>query len=52
MALGVLENFINYQFSTLFFYVLADIHLIFSTWVCHTKLQFKFEFGFGPLIFH
>ena len=40
------------QFSALFLFVLSDIHLIFSTLLCHTKIQIKFEFGFDPLIFH
>jgi hypothetical protein len=26
--------------------------LIFGTLLCHTKIQLKFEFGSGPLIFH
>jgi hypothetical protein len=34
-----------------FFPLLTDIHLIFSTLLCHTKIQIKFEFGFDPLIF-
>jgi hypothetical protein len=29
-----------------FFSLLTDIHLIFSTMLCHIKLQIKFEFGF------
>jgi hypothetical protein len=32
--------------------VLSDIHLIFGTLLCHTKIQIKFETGFDPLIFH
>jgi hypothetical protein len=32
--------------------MLSDIHLIFDTLFSHTKLLIKFEFGFGPLIFH
>ena len=47
-----LEHFINYQFSALFFSLLADIHLIFGTLLCHTKLQIKIEFGFDRPIFH
>jgi hypothetical protein len=35
-----------------FFSLLTDIHLIFGTLLCHTKIQIKFEFGFDPLIFH
>jgi hypothetical protein len=31
--------------------LLTDIHLIFGTLLCHTKIQLKFEFGFDPLIF-
>jgi hypothetical protein len=42
----------NYQFSALFFALLTDIHLIFGTLICHTKIQIKFEFGFNALIFH
>ena len=33
-------------------FVLSDIHLIFSTLICLTKIQIKFKFGFDPLIFH
>jgi hypothetical protein len=36
----------NYQFSGLFLSLLTDIHLIFGTLFCHTKLQIKFKFGF------
>jgi hypothetical protein len=32
--------------------ILTDIHLMFGTLVCNTKIQVKFEFGFDPLIFH
>jgi hypothetical protein len=32
--------------------VLSDIHLIFGTLLCQTKIQIKLEFGFDPLIFH
>jgi hypothetical protein len=32
--------------------VLIDIHLIFGTLFCHTKLQIKFKFGFYPFEFH
>jgi hypothetical protein len=35
-----------------FFSLLTDIHFIFSTLLCHTKIQIKFEFGSDPLIFH
>jgi hypothetical protein len=35
----------------LVFSLLADIHLIFGTLLCHTKTQIKFEFGSDPLIF-
>jgi hypothetical protein len=33
------------------FSLFTDIHLIFGTLICHTKIQIKFEFGFDPLIF-
>jgi hypothetical protein len=35
-----------------FFSLLTDIHLIFGTLLCQTKIQIKFEFGSDPLIFH
>jgi hypothetical protein len=38
-------------FLIFFFFLPTDIHLIFGTLLCHTKLQIKFEFGFDPLIF-
>jgi hypothetical protein len=41
-------SFPEFFFSSL----LTDIHLIFFTLICHTKIQIKFEFGFDPLIFH
>jgi hypothetical protein len=34
------------------FSLLTDIHLLFGTLLCHTKIQIKFEFVFVPLIFH
>jgi hypothetical protein len=51
MALGQKKT-TNYQFSALFFALLTDIHLIFSTLLCNTKIQIQFKFGFDPLIFH
>ena len=45
------KNFMNYQFSALFSQVLADIHLIFGMWLCHTKIQIKFKFSIGALIY-
>jgi hypothetical protein len=35
-----------------FFSLLTDIHFIFGTLFCNTKLQIKFKFGFNPLEFH
>jgi hypothetical protein len=32
--------------------VLSDIHLIFGTLHCHTKIQIKFDFRFDPSNFH
>ena len=32
--------------------VTADTHFMLGTLLCHTKLQIKLKFGFGPLIFH
>jgi hypothetical protein len=34
--------------GTLVSFMLSDIHLIFGTLLCHTKIQIKFEFGFSP----
>jgi hypothetical protein len=39
------------MFSGLFFSLLTDIHLVFGTLLCHTKIQIEFEFGSDPLIF-
>jgi len=39
------------QFSALFFVVLADIDLIFGIYLNYDKLQIKFEFRSGPMIF-
>jgi hypothetical protein len=52
MALGLRKNITNSQFSALFSFILSDIYLIFSTLLCHTEIQIKFEFGFDSLIFH
>jgi hypothetical protein len=41
-----------YSFPDFFFSLLTDIHLIFGTLLCHTKIQIKIEFGSDPLIFH
>ena len=32
--------------------MLSDIHFIFGTLLCHTKIQIDFEYGLDPLIFH
>jgi hypothetical protein len=45
-----LEGF--YSFLDFFSTLLTDIHLIFGTLLCHTKIQVKFELGSDPLIFH
>jgi hypothetical protein len=42
----------HYQFSAFVFSLFTDIHLIFVTLLCHTKLQIKFKFGFDPLNLH
>jgi hypothetical protein len=52
MAFGLRKNITNYQFCALFLSLLTDIHLIFGTLFCHTKLQIKFKFGFDPSKFH
>jgi hypothetical protein len=45
------RNIPNYQFFAHFFSLLTDIHLIFGTLLCHTRIHIKFEFCFNPLIF-
>jgi hypothetical protein len=56
IALGLrqikIQCITNCQFSALFFSLFTDIHLIFVTLLCHTRLQIKFKFGFDPLIFY
>jgi hypothetical protein len=41
-----LEKYHELSVSGLLFSLLTDIHLIFGTLLCHTKIQIKFEFGF------
>jgi hypothetical protein len=47
-----LRDFFFYSFPDFFFALLTDIHLIFGTLLCRTKIQIKFECGSDPLIFH
>jgi hypothetical protein len=47
-----LKDITIFQFSALFSSLLTDIHLIFGTWLCHTKIQIKFKFSCHPLIFY
>jgi hypothetical protein len=51
MALGFRKMSQNIRFPDVFVSLLTDIHFIFGTLFCHTKIQIKFEFGFDPLIF-
>ena len=39
------------QLQPLFFAMLGDIDLIFGMWVYNDKLQIKFTFRSGPMIF-
>jgi hypothetical protein len=50
MALG-LWNLAKYLVVTPFFAMLRDIDLIFGMWVYNDKLQIKFTFRSGPMIF-
>jgi hypothetical protein len=50
MALGLRKNSRIISFPH-FFALLTDIHLIFDTLLCNTKIQIMFESGFDPLIF-
>jgi hypothetical protein len=52
MALELRKKSRIISFLDFFFSLLTDIHLIFGTLFCHTKIQIKFEFGSDPLIFH
>jgi hypothetical protein len=51
MALGLRKNH-DLSFLSTFFALLTDIHLIFGTLLCHTKIHTCIEFGFDPCIFH
>jgi hypothetical protein len=47
-----LEKNLELSFLRTFVALLPDIHLIFGTLLCNTKIRIKFEFGYDPLIFH
>jgi hypothetical protein len=47
-----LEKYHELSVFRTFFSLHTDIHLIFGTLLCHTKIQIKFEFGFDLLIFN
>jgi hypothetical protein len=51
MALGLRKKSqIILVFRSFFFFSLfTDIHLIYSTLICHTKILIKLEFGFDPV---
>jgi hypothetical protein len=40
------------RFQDFFFSLLTNIHLIFGSLLCHTKIQVEFEFHFDPLEFY
>jgi hypothetical protein len=46
-----LEKYRELSVFSTFTSQLEDIHLIFDTLLCHTKLQIKLKFGFDPLNF-
>jgi hypothetical protein len=50
MPLG-LSYFKGFQFSALFLSLLTDIHLIFGTLLCHTKIQINVVFDFDQFTF-
>jgi hypothetical protein len=50
MALG-LEKYFDLSVFRTFFSLLTDIHLVFGTLLCHTKIEIHFEFRFDPLSF-
>jgi hypothetical protein len=54
--LWLLELGKNHELSVFSTYFLSAYRYLFdiycTTLLCHTKLQTKFEFGYGPLIFH
>jgi hypothetical protein len=52
MALGLRKISRIISFPDFLFSLLTDIHLIFGTLLCHTKIQMKFELGFDPIEFH
>jgi hypothetical protein len=52
MALGLRKILRSICFPHFLFSLLIDIHLIFDTLLCYTKLQIKYKFAFDPLNFH
>jgi hypothetical protein len=52
MALELRKKSQIISFPHFFPALITDIHLIFGSLLCNTKIYIKFEFGFDPLIFH
>jgi hypothetical protein len=47
-----LEKYHELSVFRTFFSLLTEINLIFGSLPCHTKIQFKFDFGFDPIEFN
>jgi hypothetical protein len=49
--LSVILSFRHHQFPFIILRTVAHIQLKFDIWICHEKIQVKFEFGHGLMIF-
>jgi hypothetical protein len=48
---SVLPSFLHHQFLFIILVTAAHIQCKFKIWICHEKIQVKFEFGHRPMIF-
>jgi hypothetical protein len=47
---SVILSFCHHQFPFIILRTVAHIQLKFDIWICHEKIQVKFEFGHGSMI--
>jgi hypothetical protein len=48
---SVIPSFRHHQFPFIILITVAHIELKFDIWICHEKIQVKFEIGHGSMIF-
>jgi hypothetical protein len=48
---SVILSFRHHQFPFIILVTVAHIQLKFDIWICNEKIQVKFEFGHGSMIF-